>query len=75
MHSTGTTSLASLGSLTIGGGSQMGGGSVAGKEGEAVPVGFDEGVLRGLCEMDVSLMFGDYSYMGSKRSLIYMGLN
>lgn len=39
----------SLGSLTIAG-SQMG----MGKDGEVVPVGFDEGVLRGLCEMDVS---------------------
>lgn len=36
------------------GGSGFGHGSYRDKE-DAVPVGFDEGILRGLCEMDVSL--------------------
>lgn len=57
----GAASATSLGSMTVGGSSQMGGMGgmgvgMGGKEGEAVPVGFDEGVLRGLCEMDVSLL-------------------
>ncbi|KAI9636893.1 putative GTPase activating protein [Dioszegia hungarica] len=56
----GAASATSLGSMTVGGSSQMGGMGgmgvgMGGKEGEAVPVGFDEGVLRGLCEMDCAL--------------------
>lgn len=35
------------------GGSNFGQGSYREKE-DAVPVGFDEGILRGLCDMDVS---------------------
>jgi hypothetical protein len=35
------------------GGSNFGQGSYRDKE-DAVPVGFDEGILRGLCDMDVS---------------------
>ena len=37
----------------IGGGSAFGQGNYRDKE-DAVPVGFDEGILRGLCDMDVS---------------------
>lgn len=52
--------LNSMGSLTISGQSQGGSGQGhglgmgMGKDSEVVPVGFDEGILRGLCEMDVS---------------------
>jgi hypothetical protein len=63
----GTSSLASLGSLTIGGNSQSASGPM-GKDGEAVPVGFDEGVLRGLCEMDVSSAIS-FSTVGLPRLL------
>jgi hypothetical protein len=35
--------------------SGMGEGTVVGKE-DVVPVGFDEAVLRALCDMDVSLI-------------------
>jgi hypothetical protein len=45
--------LGSLGSLKGNAGSGMGAGLGMGKE-DVVPVGFDEGILRGLCEMDVS---------------------
>jgi hypothetical protein len=38
----------------IGAGSTFGQGSYRDKE-DAVPVGFDEGILRGLCDMDVSV--------------------
>jgi hypothetical protein len=38
----------------IGAGSTFGQGSYRDKE-DAVPVGFDEGILRGLCDMDVSI--------------------
>lgn len=37
----------------VGAGSTFGQGSYRDKE-DAVPVGFDEGILRGLCDMDVS---------------------
>ena len=37
------------------GGSSFGHGSYRDKE-DAVPVGFDEGILRGLCDMDVSAL-------------------
>jgi hypothetical protein len=37
----------------MGGASSFGHGSYRDKE-DAVPVGFDEGILRGLCDMDVS---------------------
>lgn len=39
----------------VGGGSSFGHGTYRDKE-DAVPVGFDEGILRGLCDMDVSLL-------------------
>jgi hypothetical protein len=39
-----------------GGASSFGHGNYRDKE-DAVPVGFDEGILRGLCEMDVSPLF------------------
>lgn len=47
--------LGSLGSLSISGETAAGGGSGMGGKEDVVPVGFDEAVLRALCDMDVSL--------------------
>lgn len=44
-----SSGIGSLASMRI-----SGGGGMDGEKDDAVPVGFDEGVLRGLCEMDVS---------------------
>lgn len=55
----------------IGGGSGFGHGSYRDKE-DAVPVGFDEGILRGLCDMDVSLLLLPYSL--KYRLLMYRDL-